>query len=426
MTKNSTLADANTSVSSDQSDSVTQIAIIGAGLTGLISAQLLQRAFESNNQALKIVIFEKSAGVGRLATRYKKPDENSPQQWQFDFGAQFFTAKSAQFKAFLQPWVQQGIIEPWLAKTATFTDNREEAETHSKPNSQSQLQSNITASGQWDSEQPRYISSPKMTHFGRSLAATLKHTELRYKTRVAPLSDNCADKLADSYHQTDAKQGEINKVSKTTLFDENGNDLGSFDWVVCTAPQAQAIELLQQTDFKHLEAIQRPKMLACYTLMLGWDKLSDLPQRIQQADWDVLQVNIEDSAIGRVFIEHHKPGRELILPSLTIHASNNWSEAKVDEEITAVQQQLLQATQSLLGWEASTAPTLIDCHRWRYAATEPTSVSGEGRHSELSQSSPIRYVDHSKQWIVTGDWCDEGRIESCYKAASKVVETIID
>ena len=190
---------------------------------------------------------------------------------------------------------------------------------------------------------------------------------------------------------------------------------------MCSAPQAQAIELLQQTDFEHFETIQRPQMLACYTLMLGWDQLSDLPQQVRQADWDVLQVDEEDSAISRLFLEHHKPGRELILPSITIHAANDWSEAKVEEEIATVQQQLLQAAQSILGWEEATAPTLIDCHRWRYAATKPVKPS-----EQASQSSAISYVDYSKQWIVTGDWCDEGRIESCYKAALKVVETIAD
>ena len=102
------------------SDATPKIAIIGAGLTGLMTAHLLEQAFVSQNRALNIVIFEKSAGVGRLATRYKNPENNRNQQWQFDFGAQFFTAKSQSFQDYLQPLLAQGVIESWLAKTATI------------------------------------------------------------------------------------------------------------------------------------------------------------------------------------------------------------------------------------------------------------------------------------------------------------------
>ena len=116
-----------------------------------------------------------------------------------------------------------------------------------------------------------------------------------------------------------------------------------------------------------------------------------------------------------MFIEHHKPGREAILPSVTVHATNQWSEAQVDEDMTVVQNQLLQAVHSLLDWKDETAPKLVDCHRWRYAATELT---------DNNESSEISYVDDNKQWVVTGDWCDEGRIESCFKAATNVVQTI--
>nr|UNK06514.1 hypothetical protein MN210_04310 [Psychrobacter sp. PraFG1] len=38
-----------------------------------MSAQLLEQAFLRQGRAVTIELFEKSAGVGRLATRYKKP-----------------------------------------------------------------------------------------------------------------------------------------------------------------------------------------------------------------------------------------------------------------------------------------------------------------------------------------------------------------
>lgn len=372
-----------------------RIAIIGAGLTGLMSADLLEKAFAASKQNVYITVFEKSAGVGRLATRYKKPsdvvsdaDTRNLKQWQFDFGAQFFTAKSESFRSYLQPWLEQKVVEPWLAKTAQAHNVEGTSDTY-----------HIAALGQWDDAQPRYISSPKMTSFGRELAKIFTHTTLNYKTRVAPLQRMRGSEL-DS--------------SSTQLFDEQGNDLGGFDWVVCTAPQDQAIELLAQTDFEYQHAIKAPKMLACYTLMLGWGEQQILPESLQSAEWDVLDITEIGSALGRLFIENHKPGREHVLPSLTVHASNLWAQKHVDDDLESVKQQMLDEVQKLLGWQAQSAPTHVDCHRWRFAATQQPKVSEK-----------IAYVDAQKQWIVTGDWCDEGRIESCFHAANEVVKTIV-
>ncbi len=381
------------------------IAIIGAGLTGLITADLLEQAFKRQNRPITITIFEKSAGVGRLATRYQTPptDAISTKHWQFDFGAQYFTAKTAAFQAYLQPWLDSGIIEPWQAVVAVLDSDAIVDKA---------VQPTITA--QWGSaqhEQPRYISSPKMTTWGRAIAKKLTHSTIHYKTRVSPLADNT-----------------VVNASKTPLVDIEGNQLGEFDWVICTAPQAQAIDLLANSDFAQQDALKTPTMLACYTLMLGWKSLSAMPQRLHDAKWSVLECKVADNAdhsshvnsriscLGKVFIEHHKPNRDHLLPSITIYADNDWSQAHVDDDIREVQDQLLDAVQHLVQWDDSSAPAHIDCHRWRYAATKANHATGR----------QLAYVDSKKHWIVTGDWCDAGRIESGYKAASHVVQLLVE
>ena len=378
--------------------SIPKIAIIGGGLTGLFTATLLERAFTNDNAnvAVKsksvvpnIVIFEKSRSVGRLATRYCT-DSATHKNWQWAFGAQFFTAKSNDFQHFIKPWLQSDLLQPWRANVVDLIPSDDAAQN-----------ADIQAKEKWSSTQARYISTPKMTSWGRVLADELAHTTIKFKTRVAPL---CNEHFIE---QNETK-------SKTELFDENGNSLGNFDWVICTVPNAQAMEMMTDSNFKELTKISMPQMQACYTLMLGWDKEQPLPPALNTSPplWDVAYV--QNSLLDRIFIEHQKPAHDTLLPSVTIHARNDWSERHVDEEIEVVKATLLQAAKHALSWDEDSTPSQIDCHRWRYAATLK-----QPDHEELGI-----LVDEPRQWIVSGDWCGQGNIESCYQMARQTVAKI--
>ena len=372
--------------------SIPKIAIIGGGLTGLFTATLLERIFiEANGKSVspKITIFEKSRSVGRLATRYRT-DSATHKNWQWAFGAQFFTAKSADFQQFIKPWLQSDLLQPWYANVVDLIPSDDAAQN-----------ADIQAKEQWSSTQARYISTPKMTSWGRALADELKHTTINFKTRVAPL------RKEDFVEQNEAN-------NKTELFDENGNSLGSYDWVICTAPNGQAVELMADSNFKELAKISEAQMQACYTLMLGWDKEQPLPAALNTSPplWDVAYV--QDSVLDRIFIEHQKPDHGSLLPSITIHARNDWSEQHVDDDIEAVKAILLQAAKQALSWDENSTPSQIDCHRWRYAATL----------KPLDNTEFGILVDEPRQWIVSGDWCGQGNIESCYQMAKQTVAKI--
>ena len=372
--------------------SIPKIAIIGGGLTGLFTATLLERIFiEANGKSVspKINIFEKSRSVGRLATRYRT-DSTTHKNWQWAFGAQFFTAKSADFQQFIKPWLQSDLLQPWYANVVDLIPSDDAAQN-----------ADIQAKEQWSSTQARYISTPKMTSWGRALADELKHTTINFKTRVAPL------RREDFVEQNEAN-------NKTELFDENGNSLGSYDWVICTAPNGQAVELMADSNFKELAKISEAQMQACYTLMLGWDKEQFLPAALNTSPplWDVAYV--QDSVLDRIFIEHQKPDHGSLLPSITIHARNDWSEQHVDDDIEVVKATLLQAAKQALSWDENSTPSQIDCHRWRYAATL----------KPLDNTEFGILVDEPRQWIVSGDWCGQGNIESCYQMAKQTVAKI--
>ena len=378
----------HTLLSTDKSSP--KIAIIGGGLSGLLTATLLERTSNQTHDLSntpQITIFEKSRSVGRLATRYRT-DSDTGKNWQWAFGAQFFTAKTDSFQQFIVPWLDTGLLQPWCANVVELTpanDNGQSPDIQSKE--------------QWDTVHARYISTPKMSSWGRELAAGLRHTNIVFKTRVAPLDEH-------TIHSNN---------KKTELFDETGNSLGWFDWVICTAPNGQAVELMADSGFSQQVNITQPQMQACYTLMLGWDNAQELPETLNSQtapQWDVAYLNSE--VLDRIFIEHHKPARDELLPSITIHARNDWSQVHVDDDLETVKATLLMAAQQALTWDKDSAPSQTDCHRWRYAAT---IIDTDTKELGI-------LVDETRQWMVSGDWCARGNIESCYQVARQTVEAV--
>ena len=92
-------------------------AIIGAGLSGcVVSEQLSERA------TVKILEKSKSPG-GRMATRVSS-------QYEFDHGAQFFTARSVEFKNFLSSLLNEGHVACWNARFSEYQSTDIIRETH--------------------------------------------------------------------------------------------------------------------------------------------------------------------------------------------------------------------------------------------------------------------------------------------------------
>jgi len=98
------------------------IAIIGAGVAGMTAAWRLQAA------GISCKLYDKSRGVGgRLATRRTREGVR------FDHGAQYFTARSSEFKRALEstPWAGQ--VEPWTIDASIGADGYVGAPTMKSP-----------------------------------------------------------------------------------------------------------------------------------------------------------------------------------------------------------------------------------------------------------------------------------------------------
>lgn len=189
-----------------------KIAIIGAGISGLILAQKLSKLAD-------VRVFDKSRGIGgRMATR-------RAEGYHFDHGAQFFTAKSDGFKAFCTDMEQKGMIESWNPEYAEIMGEK------------------ICLKGQLSTTEKHFVAKPQMNSLCKYLAQDL---QVNLNQRVEKLhrdNDKWVLKCGDE-------------------------EFDGFDYVMLTIPSHQAVDLLPE-NFHYFDLVSHVKMSGCFSLMLG-------------------------------------------------------------------------------------------------------------------------------------------------------------
>ena len=161
------------------------IAIVGAGISGLSAARKL---IERHN----VIIFDKSRGVGgRMSTRYSE-------SYEFDHGAQYFTAKDERFKALLFSETFEDVIKPWDSRAFYKKEN-----------------DLIPDTGGF-----RYVSYPRMNSFAKKLSKGLNIS----------LNSNVSSIHKDK--------------EKWVLETADGRVYRGFDLVILALPNQQAISLM--------------------------------------------------------------------------------------------------------------------------------------------------------------------------------------
>jgi renalase len=325
-----------------------KVAIIGAGMAGLALASQLQSWAD-------VTVFEKSRGVGgRLATRREAG-------FAFDHGAQFFTARAASFREFLQPMLANGTIRDWKPQVLTF-------EAGKKPYKR-------------DWFETHYIGCPGMSSVCRALASDLQIECGRHVLALLP---------ADRGWQLVMKSGEVT---------------GRFDWVISTLPAPQMQDLME-AHFCDMSEEVRNSLRAvefepCYSLMLGFDILHL---------FGFGAARIKDAVLDWISINSSKAGRTP-QQTMVVHSTGEWAAGQLEVDPAAVEETMLAALQRVLP-ASLPEPEHVSLHRWRFAA-----VAQALEHDSV--------LDTEAQLGFCGDWCIGSRVEAAYASAMHLASQLL-
>lgn len=186
-----------------------KIAIVGAGLSGLVLADQLADKHT-------VQIFEKSRGRGgRMATK-RLPWSS------FDMGAQYFTARTNEFALQVQRWHQAGAVAPW-----SFTPYKK-SEFGFEPSPDTTT---------------RWVGTPAMNQPAHLLS---RNQAIHFGCHIKRLQ----------------RSG-----NRWSLQDDAGNLYSGYDWVIVSAPLEQSTSLLKA----HCDlpsSFQEPIHTQCWALAI--------------------------------------------------------------------------------------------------------------------------------------------------------------
>jgi renalase len=274
-------------------------AVIGAGLAGAACADRLTAA------GWHVTVFDKSRGAGGRAGTRRLGTVIA------DHGAQFFSVRTAAFRAVVDRWLQAEIAAPWLGRITSLGANGERTP---------------------GAEESKYVGVPGMSALARSLLADVRFEP---STRIASVR---------------------HEPTGWAVLDTSGRVWGPFDAALVAVPPPQAVEIAAgQTPL--IDEIRNVVMAPCWAAIAAFAPKLDLP-------WDA--AHIAGSPLTWAARNASKPGRNDSPDVWTLHASSEWSAAHLDIPAATAASRLLAAFAHLAPTRGATLLHLAG-HRWRYA-----------------------------------------------------------
>jgi predicted NAD/FAD-dependent oxidoreductase len=343
---------------------ICDVAIIGAGLSGLSAAQhLAAKGFD-------VLIVEKSQGVGgRAATRHMQLPDGTERL--VDHGAQFFTARDPLFQSQVSAWLSQGICFEWATGFHTWDGN-----------------SLNLPDPKW--EAPRYACHSGMNSLGKNLAEGL---EVVRNFTVTTVSVENGEWLL----HPDASSP-MESVRAKSLF--------------CSAPTPQSLRLVAP----HLSPSERACLEgitfgSCLAVMACYENLpSDL-------GWKGIQIRDDHSPLSWVALDSSRRDPNQTQGTLVIHASPEFSSGETlstpEGKEKAAAEMLREAARILGEWAGR--PRHAINHLWRYAIP-------------LSEGMPEGFLRSESEvpLYLIGDGLQSGRVEGAWLSGFKAARDFLE
>jgi predicted NAD/FAD-dependent oxidoreductase len=331
------------------------VAIIGAGASGLTCAQQLQKA------GYNVIVLDKSRGVGgRMATRRVSGTRA-------DHGLRYLEPKGE----LLIPLIEQlKTSEPLENQLQLWTDTLYEFK-------ENQLHSPVIS-------HPYYIIPSGMSTVGKFLA---KGLNIQLNSRVESLTIT-----PENVWKCHIKSSDSNTLEPPILAKS----------IVIAIPAPQALMLLEADpttiEPQFLDSIKSVEYDPCITVIAGYssEKSQELPF------WKAVSFS-DDKILDWVAVDSSKRLNST-QPVFVIQSNAQFAEQYLEEtDLTSAGQQLIdQVTNTILsGWET---PEWMQIHRWRYGfCRQPLSMSC------LTTTTPLPLV-------CAGDWCGGNHLEAALKS----------
>ncbi len=339
-----------------------EIAIVGAGMAGLVCARELQAAGRD------VVVIDKSRGLGgRLATRRLG-------ETHADHGVCYLKPKDDRFSALIQDLVLNGVLTVW-------TD---------------QLHQLSAAGLQLDPRpQPRYAAPKGATAIAKALAKDLTLELNQQIQSIRPI-----------------EQG-WQLTSQNPEFDLTA------DVVILAIPAPQALPLVQGiANAEFVESIQSVEFAPCLTAIGVYSQraeaLANRPPAPNSGGAELQGVTcLEDEILGWIGFDSTKQ----INPEQTtmiIQSNSNFAAQQFDStDLNTVAQQLCDRASEVLNMPWIAKPELLQLHRWKYAfAINPI----DSKFLSATTASPLYCI---------GDWCGGDRVESAFLSGLALAEQLL-